>query len=158
MNQSKDVAEIPQFFFPGGPRIPDMVQRDMQNKLDHCFASQPEGLTIPAVKDLIKEVTCLTFQGQLGFKFPSKLHRLNRLEKALTEALMQVFQLPTALAYPLFYKLAQPGASTVTLHAVRSWIVQQSVMQVRIRLVYFLLCCIAWVVKTNTCFALVIIL
>ncbi|BDA42548.1 probable serine/threonine protein phosphatase 2A regulator [Coccomyxa sp. Obi] len=94
--QSKDVAEIPQFFFPGGPRIPDVVKRDMQNKLDHCFASHPEGLTIPAVKDLIREV----------------------------------FQLPTALAYPLFSKLAQPGVSTVTLHAVRSWIVQQNVMQV----------------------------
>ncbi len=56
--QSKDVAEIPQFFFPGGPRIPDMVQRDMQNKLDHCFASPPpDGFTIPHVKDIIKEVS-----------------------------------------------------------------------------------------------------
>lgn len=43
---------------------------------------------------------------------------------------LQVFQLPTALAYPLFYKLAQPGASTVSLQAVQSWIVQQKVMQV----------------------------
>lgn len=41
-----------------------------------------------------------------------------------------MFQLPTALAYPLFYKLAQPGASTVSLQAVQSWIVQQKVMQV----------------------------
>lgn len=49
------------------------------------------------------------------------------------EVLQQVFQLPTALAYPLFYKLAQPGASTVTLHAVRSWIVQHNVMQVPFR-------------------------
>ena len=45
--------------------------------------------------------------------------------------ILQVFQLPTALAYPLFYKLAQPGASTVSLQAVQSWIVQQKVMQVR---------------------------
>ena len=44
--------------------------------------------------------------------------------------ILQVFQLPTALAYPLFYKLAQPGASTVSLQAVQSWIVQQKVMQV----------------------------
>ena len=43
-----------------------------------------------------------------------------------------MFQLPTALAYPLFYKLAQPGASTVSLQAVQSWIVQQKVMQVRV--------------------------
>ena len=42
----------------------------------------------------------------------------------------QVFQLPSALAYPLFYKLAQPGASTVSLHAVQSWIMQRNVMQV----------------------------
>ena len=48
----------------------------------------------------------------------------------LAGLLVQVFQLPTALAYPLFSKLAQPGVSTVTLHAVRSWIVQQNVMQV----------------------------
>lgn len=47
-------------------------------------------------------------------------------------AAVQVFQLPTALAYPLFYKLAQPGASTVSLQAVQSWILQQKVMQVRL--------------------------
>lgn len=29
----------------------------MQTKLDHCFATHPEGLTIPAVKDLVKEVS-----------------------------------------------------------------------------------------------------
>lgn len=63
--QSKDVAEIPQFYFPGGPRIPDTVKRDMQTKLDHCFASHPEGLTIPAVKDLIREVNdCSKFPCQ----------------------------------------------------------------------------------------------
>ena len=43
----------------------------------------------------------------------------------------QVFQLPTALAYPLFYKLAQPGATTVSLHAVQSWIMQRNVLQAR---------------------------
>ncbi|CAK0763377.1 hypothetical protein CVIRNUC_003051 [Coccomyxa viridis] len=94
--QSKDVAVIPRFFFPGGAPIPEPIQKAMQTKLDQCFTAHPEGLTVPAVKDLVREV----------------------------------FQLPTALAYPLFYKLAQPGASTVSLQAVQSWIVQQKVMQV----------------------------
>ena len=42
-----------------------------------------------------------------------------------------MFLLPTALAYPLFYKLAQPGATTVSLHAVQSWIMQRNVLQAR---------------------------
>ena len=54
--QTKDVAVIPRFFFPGGPPIPEAVQRSMQAKLDSCFAAHPDGLTIPAVKDLMREV------------------------------------------------------------------------------------------------------
>ncbi len=42
-----------------------------------------------------------------------------------------MFLLPTALAYPLFYKLAQPGATTVSLHAVQAWIMQRNVLQAR---------------------------
>ena len=55
--QAKDVAVIPQFFFPGGPPVPEAVQRGMQAKLDSCFSSSPDGLTIPAVKDLMREVS-----------------------------------------------------------------------------------------------------
>jgi hypothetical protein len=56
--QAKDVAVIPRFFFPGGPPVPEAVQRSMQAKLDSCFAAHPDGLTIPAVKDLMREVGC----------------------------------------------------------------------------------------------------
>ena len=51
------MAVIPQFFFPGGPLVPEAVQRGMQAKLDSCFSSSPDGLTIPAVKDLMREVS-----------------------------------------------------------------------------------------------------
>lgn len=54
--QAKDVAVIPRFFFPGGTPVPEAVQRSMQAKLDSCFASHPDGLTIPAVKNLMREV------------------------------------------------------------------------------------------------------
>ena len=34
----------------------------MQSKLDQCFTAHPEGLTVPAVKDLVKEVRlCLIY-------------------------------------------------------------------------------------------------
>ena len=54
--QSKDVAVIPRFFFPGGAPIPEPIQIAMQTKLDQCFTAHPEGLTVPAVKDLVREV------------------------------------------------------------------------------------------------------
>ncbi len=54
--QSKDVAVIPRFFFPGGAPIPEPIQKAMQTKLDQCFTAHPEGLTVPAVKDLVREV------------------------------------------------------------------------------------------------------
>ena len=56
VSQAKNSAIIPRFFFPGGPPIPEPVQRAMHSKLDQCFAAHPEGLTVPAVKDLVKEV------------------------------------------------------------------------------------------------------
>ena len=54
--QTKNSAVIPRFFFPGGAPVPDPVQRAMQAKLDQCFSAHPEGLTVPAVKDLVREV------------------------------------------------------------------------------------------------------
>ncbi len=59
--QAKNSAVIPRFFFPGGAPVPEAIQRAMQSKLDQCFTAHPEGLTVPAVKDLVKEVLpCLT--------------------------------------------------------------------------------------------------
>ena len=126
--QAKDVAVIPQFFFPGGPPVPEAVQRGMQAKLDSCFSSSPDGLTIPAVKDLMREVSI-----QLGSHDVIACATWFLSWTVMVSMLTwdnQVFQLPSALAYPLFYKLAQPGASTVSLHAVQSWIMQRNVMQV----------------------------
>lgn len=43
---------------------------------------------------------------------------------------LQVFQLPKALAYPLFYKLVAPNSSTVTRDAILSWFEEKNVVQV----------------------------
>lgn len=37
-------------------------------------------------------------------------------------ATMQVFELPSVLAYPLFYKLVAPEASLVSKDAMTAWI------------------------------------
>ena len=43
---------------------------------------------------------------------------------------LQVFQLPKALAYPLFYKLVAPNSSSVTRDAILSWFDEKNVVQV----------------------------
>jgi hypothetical protein len=43
---------------------------------------------------------------------------------------MQVFQLPKALAYPLFYKLVAPNSSSITRDAILSWFDEKNVIQV----------------------------
>ena len=43
---------------------------------------------------------------------------------------LQVFQLPKALAYPLFYKLVAPNSSSVTRDAILSWFEEKNVVQV----------------------------
>lgn len=43
---------------------------------------------------------------------------------------VQVFQLPKALAYPLFYKLVAPNSSSVTRDAILSWFEEKNVVQV----------------------------
>ena len=53
--------------------------------------------------------------------------------------IMQVFQLPKALAYPLFYKLVAPNNSTVTRDAILSWFNDKNVVQVRTML------CFSWI-------------
>ena len=45
-------------------------------------------------------------------------------------ACVQVFQLPKALAYPLFYKLVAPNSSSVTRDAILSWFEEKNVIQV----------------------------
>jgi len=43
---------------------------------------------------------------------------------------MQVFQLPKALAYPLFYKLVAPNSSSITRDAILTWFDEKNVIQV----------------------------
>lgn len=43
---------------------------------------------------------------------------------------MQVCELPSVLAYPLFYKLITPGETTVSHSAVRTWLAQRQITQV----------------------------
>ena len=43
---------------------------------------------------------------------------------------LQVFQLPKALAYPLFYKLVAPNSSSVTRDAILTWFDEKNVVQV----------------------------
>ena len=49
-------AAIPQFHFPNGRPLSREHSQAVQNKLDHLFVMYPHGLTVPAIKDLVKEV------------------------------------------------------------------------------------------------------
>ena len=40
-------------------------------------------------------------------------------------------ELPSVLAYPLFYKLITPGETTVSHDAVRAWLAQRQITQAR---------------------------
>ena len=48
---------VPPFYFPGGKPVPEEVRVSAQAKIDAFFDIYPDGLTIPAVKELVKEVT-----------------------------------------------------------------------------------------------------
>jgi len=43
-----------------------------------------------------------------------------------------VCELPSVLAYPLFYKLITPGETTVSHGAVRAWLAQRQITQARL--------------------------
>mmetsp|Transcript_5146 Transcript_5146/g.14795 ORF Transcript_5146/g.14795 Transcript_5146/m.14795 type:complete len:540 (-) Transcript_5146:595-2214(-) len=79
---------IPRFYFPRSERMASDALAVMHAKMDTLFSIYPDGLTIPAMKELIKEV----------------------------------FELPTVLAYPLFYKLVVPDESLVTREAMAAWV------------------------------------
>ncbi len=46
---------------------------------------------------------------------------------------MQVFELPSVLAYPLFYKLVAHGTSALTRDAVLEFLNKHNVVQVRLQ-------------------------
>ena len=50
------VDTVPQFYFPGGKPVPAEVRQAALHKIDDLFRSNPDGLAVPAVRELVKEV------------------------------------------------------------------------------------------------------
>lgn len=48
---------VPQFYFPGGKPVPSEVREQALAKIDDLFRSSPDGLAVPAVRELVKEVS-----------------------------------------------------------------------------------------------------
>jgi hypothetical protein len=53
------VDSVPQFYFPGGKPVPSEVRAAALEKIDELFRSNPDGLAVPAVRELVKEVGSL---------------------------------------------------------------------------------------------------
>ena len=51
---------MPQFYFPGGKPVPAEVRASALEKIDELFRSNPDGLAVPAVRELVKEVGSLS--------------------------------------------------------------------------------------------------
>lgn len=81
-------CDIPQFYFPGGKPVSDEVKRGVYQDLQAVMDKYPEGLSIAALKTLLKDV----------------------------------LELPSCLAYPLFYKLVRPGDTSVLHRALWEWL------------------------------------
>ncbi|KAK9806607.1 hypothetical protein WJX73_008526 [Symbiochloris irregularis] len=64
-------AAIPQFHFPNGKPLSKEHTLAVQSKLDHLFLVYPQGLTVPAIKDLVKQV--LELPSVLAYPLFSKL-------------------------------------------------------------------------------------
>lgn len=56
--QARGAAAIPQFFFPGGRPVPEEVLAAAAARVDALLAVYSGGLTVPGMKQLVKEV-CL---------------------------------------------------------------------------------------------------
>ena len=56
--QKSDLV-IPRFYFPGGKPVPESKRRAVYRKIDELFRMYPDGITLPAVKELVKEVRAL---------------------------------------------------------------------------------------------------
>ena len=54
--QARGAAAIPQFFFPGGRPVPEEVLAAAAARVDALLAVYSGGLTIPGMKQLVKEV------------------------------------------------------------------------------------------------------
>ena len=47
---------VPQFYFPGGKPVPAEVKASALAKIDELFHANPDGLAVPAVRELVKQV------------------------------------------------------------------------------------------------------
>lgn len=88
LRQSGVPEAIPRFYYPRDERVSSDAVALAKSKMETLFSIYPDGLTIPAVKELVKEV----------------------------------FELPSVLAYPLFYKLVIPEQALVSRAAVSVWV------------------------------------
>ena len=62
---------MPQFYFPGGKPVSAEVREEALAKIDELFRTSPDGLAVPAVRDLVKEV--------LGYTLLHSFHCLTAL-------------------------------------------------------------------------------
>ncbi len=56
--QARWAAAIPRFYFPGGRPVPDEVLAASAARVDSLLGVYSGGLTIPGMKQLVKEVRC----------------------------------------------------------------------------------------------------
>lgn len=47
---------VPQFYFPGGKPVSAEVKSAALAKIDELFHANPDGLAVPAVRELVKQV------------------------------------------------------------------------------------------------------
>ena len=50
------VDTVPQFYFPGGKPVPAEVREQALGRIDELLHSSPDGLAVPAVREMVKEV------------------------------------------------------------------------------------------------------
>ena len=65
--------------------------------------------------------------------------------------ILQVFELPSVLAYPLFYKLVAPEASLVSKAAMQAWVVEKELVSLDVQSRMMEVCFLLW--PRQTCYA-----
>lgn len=63
--QARWAAAIPRFYFPGGRPVSDEVLAAAAARVDALLNVYSGGLTIPGMKQLVKEVRCGAWAGAL---------------------------------------------------------------------------------------------
>ena len=121
--QASGTLTIPRFYYPNGKPLSEEVQAGIQAKVNALLQVYAGGLTVPALKTLLKEVCACHLKEFVDCHayFSACL-------------LVQVLGLPQVLAYPLFYKLVAPNAQAVSSEAFNTWCTRCNVLQVAIPL------------------------